>query len=154
MIRCNSMSLSGLPDTFGGVSRASDAAHSGYKCKYLKPYIKLKSYWTGFFIKPTVSKAKNSQPCLFFTDLICSSRLEVKTLKKSVGFFPFSMAIRSYRKRSWVIVQKCPWTKKFKKQENRKEIDWNLIVWTFQGSLQTIHWLVSGLEQSVWRCLP
>ena len=53
-------------------------------------------------------ESENSQPCLFFTDLICSSRLEVETLKKSVRFFPFSMAIRSYRKRSRVIVQKCP----------------------------------------------
>ena len=56
MIRCNSMSLSELPDTFGGVSRASNVAHSGYRCRYLNwPMSNLSLiYETGFLIKPTV----------------------------------------------------------------------------------------------------
>ena len=103
-------------------------------CRYIKPYIKFKLLKLAFFINQQfvekmqnrffrilycqcqnqLSKAKTHSNVFFFTNLICSSLLEVKALKKCkcVRVFPFLIAIKSYRTNWKLSAKKVGWSYK------------------------------------------
>ena len=89
-------------------------------CRYLKQYVKLKAYWTGFLHEPTFIRNLHCQFFYIFFHLTVWIRArklklyssKVKALKKRAGVSTIFEAVKvrqqfgSRAKKSWIIIQK------------------------------------------------